>query len=186
MRIILILSLLLIVVNCSSGKQVYWCGDHPCANKKEREAYFKKTMTVEIKEMGKKKKSDKSKLAKILEQAEIDQNKNVKNDNDLAKQRRLEEKEKIKEQKAMMKQAKIEQKKRAKEEKRISKQIKKEEKKLQKLLNKKEKKITKKNILVKNKVSNAKVSLSDFDQFVNEISAKNKLKPYPDINDLPQ
>ena len=59
MRIILILSLLLIVVNCSSGKQVYWCGDHPCANKKEREAYFKKTMTVEIKEMGKKKKSDK-------------------------------------------------------------------------------------------------------------------------------
>ena len=81
MRIILILSLLLIVVNCSSGKQVYWCGDHPCANKKEREAYFKKTMTVEIKEMGKKKKSDKSKLAKILEQAEIDQNKNVKNDN---------------------------------------------------------------------------------------------------------
>ena len=86
----------------------------------------------------------------------------------------------------MMKQAKIEQKKRAKEEKRISKQIKKEEKKLQKLLNKKEKKITKKNIIVKNKVSNAKVSLSDFDQFVNEISAKNKLKPYPDINDLPQ
>ena len=116
MRIILILSLLLIVVNCSSGKQVYWCGDHPCANKKEREAYFKKTMTVEIKEMGKKKKSDKSKLAKILEQAEIDQNKNVKNDKDLAKQQRLEEKEKIKEQKAMMKQAKIEQKKRAKEE----------------------------------------------------------------------
>ena len=35
------------------------------------------------------------------------QNKNVKNDKDLAKQQRLEEKEKIKEQKAMMKQAKI-------------------------------------------------------------------------------
>ena len=33
-----------IIVGCSSSKGVYWCGDHPCINKKEREAYFKKNM----------------------------------------------------------------------------------------------------------------------------------------------
>ena len=37
--------------SCTSGKTVYWCGDHPCINNKEKEAYFKKTMIVEVKEI---------------------------------------------------------------------------------------------------------------------------------------
>ena len=36
--------------SCAPNKKVYWCGDHPCINKKEKEAYFKKTMIVEAKE----------------------------------------------------------------------------------------------------------------------------------------
>ena len=44
-----------IIVGCSTSKGVYWCGDHPCINKKEREAYFKKTMIVEIRDLEDKK-----------------------------------------------------------------------------------------------------------------------------------
>ena len=56
--ILLIFSLLLFA--CSNVKKVYWCGDHACINNKEKEAYFKKTMIVEIRELSKQnKKSDK-------------------------------------------------------------------------------------------------------------------------------
>ena len=49
MKIIFFIFLLLLLINCSNTKSVYWCGDHPCINKKEKEAYFKKTMIVEVK-----------------------------------------------------------------------------------------------------------------------------------------
>ena len=42
------------VLSCSTNKGVYWCGDHPCINKKEKEAYFEKTMIVEVKNYNKK------------------------------------------------------------------------------------------------------------------------------------
>ena len=29
------------IISCSANKGVYWCGDHSCINKKEKEAYFK-------------------------------------------------------------------------------------------------------------------------------------------------
>ena len=38
-----------LLISCSSNNVVYWCGDHPCINKKEKEAYFKKNMVVEMK-----------------------------------------------------------------------------------------------------------------------------------------
>ena len=47
-----------LVLNCSSNKTVYWCGDHPCINKKERESYFKKTMIIEIRDLEKNKKKN--------------------------------------------------------------------------------------------------------------------------------
>ena len=47
------------IVSCANDKSVYWCGDDPCINKKEREAYFKKTMVIEVKKV-KNKKKDKS------------------------------------------------------------------------------------------------------------------------------
>ena len=65
-KIIFILSCFLIF-GCSSSNKTYWCGDHPCINKKEREAYFKETMIVEIKEI--KNNSRKiSNVEKIIEQ----------------------------------------------------------------------------------------------------------------------
>ena len=68
-----------IIVSCSSSKQVYWCGDHPCINKKEKEAYFKKTMIVEIRESNKATDKNKSEVAKIMKQAKVDEKKRIKN-----------------------------------------------------------------------------------------------------------
>ena len=50
-----ILILLIIFMNsaCTTNKGSYWCGDHPCINKKEKEAYFKKYMTVEVRDIKK-------------------------------------------------------------------------------------------------------------------------------------
>ena len=56
MKIFLLLSFLILAISCSSDKSVYWCGDHACINKKERKAYFKKTMIVEKKIISKKNK----------------------------------------------------------------------------------------------------------------------------------
>ena len=53
MKKLLYLFLLFIIISCSNSKKVYWCGDHPCINVKEKEAYFKKTMIVEIREFNK-------------------------------------------------------------------------------------------------------------------------------------
>ena len=43
---------IIFIISCSPNKGVYWCGDHACANNKEKEAYFKKTMIVEEAEGG--------------------------------------------------------------------------------------------------------------------------------------
>ena len=58
-----------VIVGCSYDKTVYWCGDHPCVDKEEKETYFKKTMIVEIKEF-KKKDLKKTEIEKIIQQAE--------------------------------------------------------------------------------------------------------------------
>ena len=49
MKITVSFILLFFIFSCSNNKVVYWCGDHACINKKEREAHFKKTLTVEVK-----------------------------------------------------------------------------------------------------------------------------------------
>ena len=55
MKIFLLLISLLFMVSCASNKQVYWCGDHPCANNNEKKKYFKEKMIVEVKIIEKKK-----------------------------------------------------------------------------------------------------------------------------------
>jgi len=62
---------LFLIFGCSSTKQTFWCGDHACANKKEKEAYFNKTMIVEIKEVSKDKYKKKTNLEIIREQNDI-------------------------------------------------------------------------------------------------------------------
>ena len=69
MRILLSLFSILILFGCSSNKTVYWCGDHQCLNKKEKEAYFKKTMIVEVREVKKIESNEKSEIEAIKELA---------------------------------------------------------------------------------------------------------------------
>ena len=57
------------IISCTSNKNVYWCGDHPCINKKEKEEYFKKTMIIEIKDLKNKNYKDDSEINKIMLQA---------------------------------------------------------------------------------------------------------------------
>ena len=54
MKIFFFISFFFLLYSCTNNKTVYWCGDHACINKKEKEAYFKKTMIVEIRELSKK------------------------------------------------------------------------------------------------------------------------------------
>ena len=69
MKHLILLTFTLLLFSCSNGKKVYWCGDHACINKKEREAYFKKTMIVEVRELNKQNKKSKSELEIIKKQA---------------------------------------------------------------------------------------------------------------------
>ena len=145
------------IFSCTSNKGVYWCGDHPCINKKEREAYFKKTMVVEIRELKKDDLKKNSHIEEIQLQAQYDENIRIKNENKMAKQLQLDEKNRIKEEKALVKQLELD----------------------EKIQNKKNVTEIKKNLTVK------KVELSKFRELVDKIIIKNSLKPYPDINDIP-
>ena len=102
-KIILLLSIFLIF-GCQSQKTVYWCGDHPCVNKKEKEAYFKKNMIVEIRVLNKNYKKNDSEMEKIISQAKLKEKKRIKDEKDLAKQMKLEEKKRLKEEKDFAKQ----------------------------------------------------------------------------------
>ena len=67
MKYLIFLVSLFLLFACSNSKSVYWCGDHACINNKEKEAYFKKTMIVEVRELGKQDQKDKSNLEIITD-----------------------------------------------------------------------------------------------------------------------
>ena len=201
MKILFLIFLLLFISNCSSKKGVYWCGDHPCINKKEKEAYFKKTMIVEVKKIKNNDEDNYSDIQKITQQAKLNEKKRIKGKKDLEKLSKLEEKRLIKEEKKLAKINKLEEKRRLKEEKRLEKLSSLEEKKRIKRENDLEKKITqdeKKQIIKKtekdyNKIVELKDSaksinneVNNFDELVKSITNRNKFKPYPDINDIPK
>ena len=199
------LFIFLILVNCTNQDRVYWCGDHPCIDKKEREAYFKKTMTVEIKESKMKDLKNNSEMEKIIQQASVNEKKRIKKEKDLAIQAKLEEKRRIKEEKDLVKQLKQEEKRRVKEEKELAKQLKLEEKRKkrekkalskqaklnQKSVNKDKKTILKKveTIDVPKNINNKKAITTEsknFNKLVESIINRNAFKPYPEINDIPE
>ena len=168
MKLIANLFILLILVSCSNSKIVYWCGDHECINKKERESFFEKNMTVQIKEIKKSNNKQILQSEKILKQAKIEQKKEIKLEKELKKQAKLNEKRRIK------------------EEKKLKKQVKLKEKKINEVKEiKKDKKVAK---TVNNTDIDAlriDISNKQFDELKTKIVEKNKLKPYPDINDIP-
>ena len=187
MNKILILFIILLLTACSTTKGVYWCGDHPCINKKEKEAYFKKTMIVEVRDIKKKSYKNNSEIEKLLKQAKLDEKNRIISEKELAKQAKLEEKRRIKEEKELAKQAKLEEKRRIKEEKELAKQVKLDEKRLSKERkkninkNKKPKKIKIKEVSENKKFTN---NSNKFEELVEEIIKRNSLKPFPDINDI--
>ena len=92
MKTCLFLSIFFFIISCANTKSVYWCGDHPCINKKEKEAYFKKTMIVEIRDLNKNNYKDESEIEKLLQQTQMNEKKRIKNEKDLTKQAKLVEK----------------------------------------------------------------------------------------------
>ena len=157
------------IISCSTDQSVYWCGDHPCIDKKEKEAYFKETMIVEVKNYDKKEIKEDSEIQKLLNQAKIDE-----------KNRKLSEKE-------LKKQARLEEKRRIKEEKELEKQIKIDEKKAEKIP-KHQKKNTKKNKTAKivTPAGNIEIPQQKFEEMVKKIIERNSSRSYPEINDIPK
>ena len=171
MRFIIIFIFLSLLFSCTNNRSVYWCGDHACINNKERKSYFKKTMIVEKRKLTKDNKLNKSEFEKIKKRAKLDQKKEIKEEKEAAKQAKLDEKRKIKEEKELKKKI-------IKEEKELKKKIIKEEK----LLNKKSKKSR---ILSTNQKTDIIISNNEFTDLKDNVIKKNMLRPYPDINDIP-
>ena len=163
MKKLLYLLLFIIIISCSNTKKVYWCGDHPCINGKEKEAYFKKTMIVEIRESNKATDKNKSEVAKIMKQAKVDEKKRIKNEKYLAKQIKIEEKMRIK------------------EEKKLAKQVVLDEKKIIK----KERKPSKLTVSIASSSKNVTIYSNKFKELAERIIKKNAIRPYPDINVTP-
>ena len=193
MKNLFFLFILFIIISCNPNRDVYWCGDHPCINKKEKEAYFKKTMIVEIKGSKNKNYKNISEIEKIMQEAQSKEKKRIKDEKDLTKQIKLEQKKQIKEEKNLAKQLKLEEKKRIKEEKNLARQIKLKEKRRIK----DEKKSSKRKIIVSQKkqlkkkvdlgagIANTEIKLGKFSELAGKIIKKNTFRPYPDINDIP-
>ena len=185
--------LLFLFTSCSSNKSVYWCGDHACINKKEKEAYFMKTMIIEVRDLNKNDKKENSELKLIKQKAISNEKKRIKNERQKAKTDKLEKEKKIKQAKEIAKQAKLEEKIRIKAEKKIAKQIEQDQKKLKKQKNKHQEKILKKekdlsmdNAIENSEIASIDIEKNNFDLIVNKIITKNKSRPYPNINDIPE
>ena len=193
MKYLILLIFSLLVFACSNGKRVYWCGDHACINNKEKEAYFKKTMIIEIRDLSKQNKKSKSELEIIKKQAGLEQKKEIKNEKELAKQARLDEKRRMKEEKELAKQARLDEKRRMKEEKELAKQvlleeikiIKEEKKSSKKKILKTENVPLEKEVIINTGTARINISSTEFKELVEKITKKNMFKPYPNINAIP-
>jgi len=166
---ILILLIILLITACSTNKGVYWCGDHPCINKKEKEAYFKKTMIVEVRDVKKKSYKNDSEIEKLLKQANINEKNRIISEKELAKQAKLEEKRRIQEEKELAKQVELDEKRRIKERKKNITN------------NKTSKKIKLKEINEETILTNTS---NKFEELVEKIIKRNSLKPFPNIGDI--
>ena len=160
MKILLYFIILFIFTSCSTDKDSFWCGDHPCINKKEKEAYFKKTMIIEIKDLKKKASKNNSEIEKIIQQA------------------RKGEKRRIKGEKNKAKQAKLEAKRKKKEEKYLAKQIEQDQAEIIK------KNTSKQSVNTDAGIESPTSISPNFNKLVEKITKRNILRPYPNINDI--
>ena len=188
MKKIFILIVFIFLSSCADRNRTFWCGDHPCVNKKEQKAYFKENMIVEVREISRKKLKEYSEIEKITQQAKKNEKKNTSDDLYLKEINKIDNKARKKAEKTLLKQKKAEAKKQKKMEADLAKQIKKQEK----INIKKKKELTKIKNIDNNKSSksainvNTNVKSSDsFYKIVENVQKKNVNKSYPDINDIP-
>ena len=183
MKVVVFLALVILLTACSGNKSVYWCGDHACINKKEKEAYFKKTMIIEKKIINKKNKKDLTKSEEIIKKAKAEERKRILNEKTIEKEKKLEQKRLKKEKKEKAKKAKLEKKRLEKEQKLLAKQIKNQKKNTKKELSQKKK--TKGIRLKETHSFSSSLNNSEFEQIKDQIIKKNLIRSYPDINDIP-
>ena len=161
-----------LLIGCANSNQVYWCGDHPCVNKKEREDFFKENMTIEVKKLSTEEKKQYSEVEKVFEQAYSKKvKKRILKEKQIAKKNKYEEKEKIKEDKILAKEKMLEREKLLKKEKKLLKKNQKKKKNKVKKVESSENLLTEKNN-------------SDFTSLVEKVMKNSLSKPYPDLNDV--
>ena len=194
MKNLIFLFIFFMTISCASNKGVYWCGDHPCINKKEKEAYFKKNMIVEMRSTKITDYKNNSEIEKLMQQAREKEKVRIKNEKSLskkakleakklAKKNKLEEKRLIREEKELAKQIKLDEKRQIKEEKKLAKKIIKNNKK--RIKNEKKLPTLKSDRNDEKQLEKVEISSSEFSEIVEKITKKNTFKPYPDINDIP-
>ena len=199
MKYFLFIIFIITLQSCVSKKKTFWCGDHPCANKAEQQSYFKKNLTVEVKQKYITQKEEASKVEKIITQTTKINKKQV------AKLEKMERKRLLTEEKELIKLSKIKNKKNAKWKKNNLKEkniqvedsnqndiMTNEVVKVSTINENDKKKIqpkSKKNIKIKvsdSKDFKDKTLNSDFQKLADIIEKRNKLKSYPNINDIPR
>lgn len=146
-----------LLLSCNNNT-VYLCGDHVCANKKERKNYFNKTLTVEAVEVNKK---------------------NIKDEKIFKLNKSTDKKTKVSVDKISFHERFFGKNIEKKPIDTVKNKI------ATKLKPKKEIKLNK-NIKKNTKFNETVLNNEDgFNDFVNKITNKNKNKPYRDINDIP-
>ena len=159
MKKILFFIIPIILINCSSQKVQYWCGDHACKNEKERLKYFRETLIVEHKIVKKKDKNLQKSYAEILKDKKYKKVKTKKDKFNIKKGKKA----KI----VKLPKNEIE-----------TKKIKKKQ--VAKQLNKIESKNSK-------KVANIpEIINKDFENIVDNVINKSTKQKYPDINNFPE
>ena len=183
---------LLVLLSCSSNKEVFWCGDHACINKAEKEEFFQNNMIVEVRKIGKKENKEYSKVNEVINQGKLNKDNLAADENGKIKLSKSEKKQRIKDEKQLSRQLLKQKRQRIKDEKKLAKELKKEEKKRNKNKDvknkvysiKKTKKVVKKPLINK---SNVVSSVNDksglkFVDLVKKIKEKSYAKSFPNIN----
>jgi len=183
---------LLVLLSCSSNNEVFWCGDHACINKAEKEEFFQNNMIVEVRKIGEKTNKEYSKVNEIINQGKLNKKNLAVDENGKIKLSKSEKKQRIKDEKQLSRQLLKQKRQRIKDEKKLAKEFKKEEKKRNKNKDvknkvysiKKTKKVVKKPLINK---SNVVSSVNDksglkFVDLVKKIKEISYAKSFPDIN----